>query len=118
MVPPRRKQPERALQVSLIEHLRWRVRPGTWWTHFPSGGRRSRITGALLKAMGTRAGVPDLLFVSCGRLFGLELKNGTKGRLSDSQVETHADMRAAGATIGTAGTLDEALNLLTEWGVL
>jgi hypothetical protein len=26
--------------------------------------------------------------------------------------------RKAGAVIGTAGTIDEALDLLTEWGVL
>jgi hypothetical protein len=30
--------------------------------------------------------------------------------------QTHQDLRSAGATIGTAGSLDEALNLLAEWG--
>jgi hypothetical protein len=115
--PPRRAQPERANQVALIEHLTWRAPPGVWWTHFPAGGKRSRITGAILKAMGAKAGVPDLLLLSQGRLFGLELKNGTKGRLSDTQVATHAEMRKAGAVIGTAGTVDEAVELLTEWGI-
>src|SRR4029077_9570058 len=114
----RRQQPERTLQIALIEHLQWRAPPDVWWTHFPAGGRRSRITGAILKAMGTRGGVPDLLFLAHGRLFGLELKAGERGCLSPAQVDTHADMRRAGAVIGTAGTIDEALNLLSEWGVL
>jgi hypothetical protein len=115
--PRRRQQPERALTRAVVEHLAWRA-PHVWFSHFPAGGRRTRIAGAILKGMGTKAGVPDLLLVSQGRLFGLELKNGTRGRLSDAQVETHAAMRKAGAVTGTAGTIDEALDLLTEWGVL
>jgi hypothetical protein len=114
----RRSQPERGLQVALIEHLQLRAPAGTWWTHYPSGGRRNRITGAVLKGMGAKPGVPDLLIVSRGRLFGLELKNGMRGRLSPTQVATHDEMREAGAVIGTAGTIDEALNLLDAWGLL
>jgi hypothetical protein len=113
----RRAQPERAIQVALIEHLTCRAGRGTWWTHFPAGGRRSRINGALLKSMGTRAGVPDLLIVSQGRLFGLELKS-SRGRLSPEQRATHEEMRQAGATVGVAGDVDQALDLLAEWGVL
>jgi hypothetical protein len=116
--PRRREQPERALQLSLVEHLAWRAQPGTWWTHFPAGGRRSRIAGAILKGMGAKPGVPDILLLSQGRLFGLELKAGDRGRLSPAQTATHAEMRNAGAVIGTAGTIDEALDLLAEWGVL
>jgi hypothetical protein len=95
-----------------------RAPAGTWWAHYPSGGRRSRITGAVLKDMGAKPGVPDLLIVSRGRLFGLELKNGTRGRLSPAQVATPEELRRAGAVIGTAGTVDEALDLLCEWGLL
>jgi hypothetical protein len=113
----RRQQPERALQVALIEHLSWRAPAGTWWTHFPAGGRRSRVTGAILKSMGAKAGVPDLLIVSHGRLYGLELKAGRNGPSSD-QVETHAAMRNAGAIIGVAGDIDQAVGLLQEWGIL
>jgi hypothetical protein len=113
-----RAQPERGLQCAVVEHLAWRAPAGTWFTHFPAGGRRSRVTGAILKGMGTRSGVPDLLILNHGKLFGLELKNGTRGRLSPAQVDTHQEMGRAGATIGTAGTLDEAVSLLQEWGVL
>jgi hypothetical protein len=113
-----RAQPERGLTVAVGELLTWGAKPGTWWTHFPAGGKRSVITGAILKAMGTRRGVPDLLVVFDGRLFGLELKNGRRGKLSPAQVECQAALRAAGAVVGVAGTIDEALDLLTEWGLL
>jgi hypothetical protein len=116
--PRRRAQPERGLQCAVVEHLAWRAPVGTWFAHYPAGGRRSKVTGAILKGMGTRSGVPDLLILSRGRLFGLELKNGLRGRLSPAQVATHAEMRKAGATIGTAGTIDEATDLLHEWGVI
>jgi hypothetical protein len=114
----RRAQPERALQFALIEHLDLRAPAGTWVSHFPSGGKRNAVTGSLLKRLGTRAGVPDLLILCRGKLFGLELKNGTRGRLSPAQIATHADMRAAGAVVGTAGSIDEALDLLGEWGII
>jgi hypothetical protein len=67
--------------------------------------------------MGTKAGVPDLLILSHGRLYGLELKAG-RGKPSTTQFETHSAMREAGAVIGVAGSLDQALALLGEWGVL
>jgi hypothetical protein len=113
----KRRQPERELQRALIDHLSWRAPSGTWWTHFPAGGRRSRVTGAILKSMGTKPGCPDIFILSYGKLFGLELKAGRNG-LSPAQIETHAAMRAAGAVIGTAGTLDDALAILSEWGLL
>jgi hypothetical protein len=113
----RRQQPERQLQAALVEHLQWRAPPDVWWTHFPAGGRRSRITGAILKAMGAKPGVPDILLLARGRLFGLELKS-ERGRLSSIQVSTHSEMRRAGAVVGTAGSVDEALELLRAWGIL
>jgi ribonucleoside-diphosphate reductase alpha chain len=62
--------------------------------------------------MGTKAGVPDLLILSHGRLYGLELKAGY-GKPSTTQVETHSAMREAGAVIGVASDIDQALNLLS-----
>jgi hypothetical protein len=117
MMPKRRSQPERTIQIALIEHLAWRAPPDLWFCHYPSGGRRSRITGAVLKGMGAKAGVPDLLIVKCGRLFALELK-ADRGRLSAIQVATHAEMRKAGAVVGVAGSINDALAILGEWGVL
>jgi hypothetical protein len=118
VVPPtikRRQQPERAIQIALIEHLHWRAPPDVWWSHFPAGGRRNVIDGAILKRMGTRPGTPDLLIIARGKIFGLELK-ADRGRLSPTQIAAHNEMRRAGAVVGVAGTIDEAISLLGEWG--
>jgi hypothetical protein len=61
--------------------------------------------------------VPDLLILSHGRLYGLELKAGY-GKPSSTQVETHAAMRKAGAVVGVASDIDQALDLLAQWGIL
>lgn len=58
---------------------------------FPLGGKRTAITGAILKAEGARAGTPDLLLAVrrgvCGGLW-IELKTMKKGSgLQQSQKE-------------------------------
>lgn len=55
--------------------------------HIPNEGKRSKITGARLKAAGLKSGVPDIcLPVACGGYIGLyiEMKAG-KNKLTDNQ---------------------------------
>jgi hypothetical protein len=40
------------------------------------------------------------------------------GRLTPTQIDTQARMRAAGATVGIAVEIDAALELLERWGLL
>lgn len=57
--------------------------------HVPNEGKRSKITGSILKSQGLKAGVPDLcLPVARGVYHGLyiELKYG-KNKLSDNQKQ-------------------------------
>ena len=112
----RRKQPEAQLQRALVEHLRWGARGDTWWTHIPTGGRRSPIEAAIFKSLGVRAGSPDLLIIRAGQPLFLELK--VPGRkLSPVQIECHDALRRAGATVETVNTIDAALAFLTRRGV-
>ena len=53
----RRNQPEAALNA-VIQHLRWGARGDTWWTHIPTGGRRSPIEAAIFKSLGVGRAVP------------------------------------------------------------
>lgn len=65
----------------------------------PNGGARSVTTGALLKAEGVRAGVPDLfLAVSRGGFYGLfiEMKKAKGGIVSSAQHEMCDILQAQG----------------------
>jgi hypothetical protein len=64
-----------------------------------------------------KPGVPDLLLLLAGRLYLLELK-ALRGRLSDDQIETQEKLRQAGAVVGNAVGLDQAIAWLEDHGLL
>jgi hypothetical protein len=113
----RRAQPEAQLQRSLVEHLKWCARTDVWWTHIPNGGWRSRVEAAIFKAMGVQAGAPDLFLIRAGQPLFLELKAPGR-KLSPTQIECHAALRRAGATVETFDNIDAALAFLRRLGVL
>ena len=113
----RRRQPEAADQRAVIEHLAWRARPGVFAFHVPNGGWRSRVEGAILKAIGTVAGVPDIVCIFQGRVYALELKAG-RGRLTDVQRVVHERLREAGANVAIAHGIDQAVARLEAWNLL
>jgi hypothetical protein len=67
--------------------------------------------------MGVVAGVPDIILINAGRVFGLELK-AAGGHSSTAQRETMPAMERAGATVARAQRLDAALAQLEVWGLL
>lgn len=106
---------ELSIHMSLAGHLRNRAAANVFWAHYPAGEIRDVVTASKLKAMGTRAGVPDFLLIIDGRTYGLELKRHD-GRLSPEQRECHAAIEAAGGLVHTAHSIDEALTVLSAWG--
>jgi hypothetical protein len=113
----RRRQPEAALQRSVIAHLQWRARGGVWWTHIPLGGLRSKIEAAILRGLGTTRGTPDLLIVANGKAHFLELK-APHGRVSAEQHACHEALCAAGACVAVAYDIDDAIERLEQWRLL
>ena len=88
-----------------------------WLFHIPNGEKRDRITAAKLKAMGVKAGVPDLcLPVPVGRYHGLyiELKIG-KGRPSDRQREWIAHLCEAGYAVNICYGFKEAAKVILDY---
>jgi hypothetical protein len=51
------------IQASLVAHLHWRGVPGLFFFHSANEGRRHPIEGARLKAVGLRAGTPDVILI-------------------------------------------------------
>ncbi len=61
-----------------------------WLYHTPNGGMRSKLTAAQMKAIGAKAGVPDLI-LPVKSVYGepglvIEMKSAT-GSLSPEQIE-------------------------------
>lgn len=109
---------EEAIQRAVIQHLKLMATPGVVYFHCPNGEARSKATGARLKAMGVRRGVADLCIVlPSGRSAFLELKSA-KGRQSDDQKVFAADVSKTDALYAIASSIDEALQILTDWGAL
>jgi hypothetical protein len=113
----KRQQPEAQIQRAVIEHLRWRHFPGVFWCHVPNGGYRRPVEAAILQALGTVAGVPDIILIHAGKVFALELKaHGRKP--TPAQLATMQAMRSAGATVAVAHGVDEAVAQLESWRLI
>jgi hypothetical protein len=108
-----RKSPERLLHKAVAAFLDAAL-PDTWrWSTFPSGGG-GRVRGAQLKAVGLKAGWPDILILSPeGRWYSIELK-AQKGRLSEEQDKFAT---WAGATLQICRSIDQVESALRWWGI-
>jgi hypothetical protein len=117
MLKSRRATPEAAIQRAVFDHLRARAAPGVFAFHCPNGGYRRPVEAAIMKGLGVTAGVPDVIAIHQGRVYGLELKT-IDGRPTPMQLATVAAMEDAGAFCAIAYGLDRALACLEQWGVL
>jgi hypothetical protein len=115
--PRSRNRPEDLIQRTVFEHLRLRSAPGIFAFHPANGGWRSPIEAAILKGLGVRAGVPDVIAVKEGRTYALEIKS-PGGRLTAAQSAAHAALRAAGAEVAVAYGIDAAIATCEGWGLL
>lgn len=80
------------------------------------GGKRGIIDGARRKAMGQRAGMPDILIFTGGQGYCLEVKSA-KGRLSDAQKEVHRLLDAQGIPCAVVRSVEDAREVMREWGL-
>ncbi len=112
-----RKQPEAEIQRAVCRHLTQRGVDGLVWFAVPNQGRREPRSAAILKGLGVKAGVSDLIFCYDGRFYALELKT-EKGALSESQDKFVNDCLNVGAWVGVAYGLNDALKILDDWGFL
>jgi hypothetical protein len=110
-----RSRPEQQIQRAVFEHLALRGAPAMFAFHPANGGWRSPVEAAILKGMGVKAGVPDIIAIKDARCYALELK-ASGGRLTPVQRGAHAALVAAGAEVEVAYGLDDALAQLEAFG--
>lgn len=109
---------EEAIHVGVVDLLRYAAKPGVIYYHPPNGEHRNPITGAKLKRMGVRPGVPDLAFVlPGGKAAFMEIK-AKRGRQSDTQREFEALASVSGAPYVVVRSIDQAREVLQEWGAI
>jgi hypothetical protein len=116
-MPPRRARPEQQIQKAVFAHLKWRGVPGAFAWHPFSGGYRRPVEAAIYTTLGAVSGLPDVLIVRGGQLFGLELKS-KNGRVTAAQAECHRCLRASGARIAVATGIDQAVKQFEAWAPL
>lgn len=83
----------------------------------PNGGARDSRTGAMLKAEGVKAGVPDICLpvARCGfHALYIELKTAT-GRVSEVQAEWHDALAKHGNKAVVCRSIDEAIKTLENY---
>lgn len=110
-------RPEQIIHKAVIEHLKIRAVPRLVYFHVPNGGKRRPIEAAILKSLGVRAGVSDLVLIHRGKIFCLELK-APGGRPTLAQIAFLGDAERAGAFTAMPEGLDAALATLESWGLL
>lgn len=89
-----RNRPEQEQQIALFRWaaLAMAAEPRlyarlAYMTHVPNGGARSKVEGSILKAMGVRRGVPDVLLFCDGELsqHGLAFEFKAPGGASETE---------------------------------
>ena len=109
-----RAHAEQSLQKSVAVYLSRVLAPPTFFTAIGHGGG-GKMRGAILKGMGVRAGVPDVLIIDRGRCLWMELKS-EKGVLSPEQIVVHQLLTAAGACVTVCRSVEDVRDRLEVWG--
>ncbi len=105
-----RRHLEDDFHMAVAAYLDLALPPDACWTTIPAGGG-GKVRGARIKAMGYKAGWPDLQVVYRGRLICIELKSA-KGRLSPAQKAMHERLTLAGALVYTARCIEQVEGFL------
>lgn len=85
--------------------------------HVPNGGRRDKVTAAIMKGQGVRKGIPDLfLSIPRGGKHGLyiELK-ALDGRTSDEQDQVLGELCRQGYSIRVCRALHEVIGEIERY---
>ena len=113
---------EDALQMAVASLL---DASGLTWFHPANGEHRNPITGAKLKRMGVKAGMPDVMILdsALGELsfydgLAIELKSpdakGKRPKPRANQLEWHERLRKCGWRVAVCYSMDEVIGLLRE----
>ena len=118
---------ELQLHRTVWQYLKLALPSDAFAFHPANGGYAlGKRTASNLKAMGLRAGVPDICIVFRGQFLGIELKapgrlvgNRMEGRgyLTKDQRACHQALKDAGAVVVTAWSVEDVERALHNMGI-
>ena len=122
------QRPEQALHLAVAEFLDAVLLPPALWKHVPNGGKRSKIEAGIMKAMGVRAGWPDIeiiwpVAVDSGgvqwtALAALEIElKADDGDLSPAQEKMHKLLWGASIPVVICRSIEEVSAALIKYDV-
>jgi hypothetical protein len=106
--------------------------PAYWFSAAIGATKLTPQQAAALARAGVKRGLPDVWLIYQALIFGIELKRRGTGRLSrtrivhtrrgtprilEGQVDVFPKLRAAGAAIAVAHSVDEVLAQIRRWGI-
>jgi hypothetical protein len=101
---------ERNIQADVAQYLKFSLPEKSYFTAIPGGD------GQATRAPGYRAGAPDIICITQGMIFFIELKS-LGGRLSNAQVDTRHDAEAAGIIYIVARSIADVAEAMLDRGV-
>lgn len=108
---------EHQIQVACVRWFRYAY-PHSIIYAVPNGGQRNAIVAAKLKAEGVLSGIPDLCVAEaqCGyHALYVEMKNGTAGKVSESQKGLIAQLQEKGYCCVVCRSFDEFEKVVSEY---
>ena len=112
-------RPEQAIHRQIVAGLRDTL-PNTWIVaHIPNGGKRTKVEGAIFKALGTLPGMPDIIILGAdahgsATAWFLEVKAG-RGKPTDIQAACHQRLRDLGFAVEIVTSWTEAKRWANHW---
>lgn len=103
---------EAAIQTAIVTHFRRHYEGHI--IHVPNSGRRGMLEAIRFKAMGVKAGVPDLILFTPRGCYLVEVKT-EKGVLSPRQSCFITDLQELGFDVAIVRSADEAARAFREW---
>lgn len=121
--PPARKPrsyPEQQLQIACVGVLTRLVPPpehgGPWWSALNPVPGKSKAVAGLSKAMGMKAGVPDMLLIHDQTFLFIEFK-AAKGRIDPKQRDAMAAIEANGGAVEVCRSVSEFIETIRRHGI-
>lgn len=109
--------PESTLHKDIAKLLEVAAPRRVMWWHTPNGEKRDKVTAAILKGMGVKPGVPDLLLYDTltGYLHVIEVK-AADGYLSDAQKAWMEKFTSSPTgRYAVARSVDDVVQILEDW---